>query len=176
MKLFIRLVLATSILMFAAPVFAGEKSEADCKLLGSWIGYDATGSAWWISTADGQNASHGTLNLEVPGSVLFFPGASSVTELRGSWVKTGKNTYDWTVVGFPYLGDENATTMVLVKLSGVDTISKDCNTVYITDAVMEVFAPDADINVDAPLSQSMFPPDHEGYRILVNRPELPLIP
>jgi len=176
MRLFIRSALVILVLMFAAPVFADGGPKGDCKLLGSWIGYDSYGSAWWMSTADGQNASRGTLNLEVPGSKFFFDGAFSVTELRGSWVKTGKNTYDWTVVGFPYLGDEYATTMVLVKLSGVDTISKDCNTIYVTDAVMEVFAPDADINVDAPLSRSMFPPDHEGYRILVNRPELPLIP
>jgi hypothetical protein len=153
--------------MFASPVFAGGGHEGDCKLLGSWIGYDDNGSAWWMSTADGQNASRGTLNLEVPGSKLFFDGAFSVSELRGSWVKTGKNTYDWTVVGFPYL--EDTTTMVLVKLSGIDTVSENCNSLYVTEVVMELFAPNADINVDAPFLSSDFP-DHAGQRILVNLP------
>jgi len=170
MKFFIRLVLTTFILMFAAPVFAGEKSEADCKLLGSWMGYDASGSAWWTSTADGQSASHGTLNLEVPGSVLFFPDAMSVTELRGVWKKTGGNTYDWTVIGFPY--DVIATTLVLVRLSGKDTISEGCDTVFVSDVVMEVFLPDADLNSDIPISISPFP-DHWGHRIKLSLPELP---
>jgi len=158
---------AVLVLMFAAPTFAGGGHNGDCKLLGSWIGYDSGGSAWWMSTADGQNASHGTLNLEVPGSKLFFTGAFSVTELRGSWVKTGENTYDWTVVGFPYL--EDTTTMLLAKLSGVDTLSDDCNTIDVTGVVMELFAPNADINVDAPFFTDIFP-DHTGHRILVNLP------
>jgi hypothetical protein len=167
MRFFIRSILVILILMFAAPVFAGGGPKGNCKLLGSWIGYDSDGSAWWMSTADGQNASRGTLNLEVPGSKLFFDFAFSVTELRGSWVKTGKNTYDWTVVGFPYL--EDTTTMLLAKLSGVDTVSKDCNTIYVTDVVMEFFAPNADINVDPPFFTDDFP-DHAGHRILINLP------
>jgi len=167
MRFFIRLTLAILIMMFAAPVFAGGGHEGDCKLLGSWIGYDASGSAWWMSTADGQNASRGTLNLEVPASKLFFDGAFSVTELRGSWVKTGENTYDWTVVGFPYL--EDTTTMLLAKMSGIDIVSEDCNTLYATDVVMELFAPNADINVDDPFFTEIIP-DHAGYRILVNLP------
>ena len=171
MKFSTRLVLATLILMFAAPVLAGKGARADCKLLGSWIGYDAGGSAWWMSTADGQNASRGTLNLEVPGSVLFFsPPATSVTELRGVWEKTGKKTYDWTVVGFPY--DEVAATVVLAKLSGKDTVSEDCNTLYVTDVVMEVFEADADLNSDTPISIETFLP-HEGHRIMLDLPELP---
>jgi len=163
--------IATILLMFTAPVFAGEESGADCKLLGSWIGYDVGGSAWWMSTADGQNASRGTLNLEVPGSVLFFsPPATSVTELRGVWEKTGNKTYDWTVVGFPY--DEVAATVVLAKLSGKDTVSEDCNTLYVTDVVMEVFEADADLNSDTPFLTLPFP-DHAGYRIMLNLPVLP---
>ena len=167
MRFFIRPILAILILMFASPVFAGGGHKGDCKLLGSWIGYDADGAAWWMSTADGKNASRGTLNLEVPGSKLFFDGAFSVTELRGSWVKTGKRTYDWTVIGFPYA--EDTTTMVLVKFSGTDTVSDDCNTLYATEVVMELFAPNADINVDIPFHSEDFP-DHVGHRILVNLP------
>ena len=170
MKSYIRLFLVTLILIFAVPVSAGNGHKSNCKLLGSWIGYDAVGAAWWMSTADGQNASHGTLNLEVPGSKLFFGGAFSVTELRGSWKKTGENTYDWTVVGFPYL--EDTTTMLLAKLSGKDTVSEDCNTIEVTNVVMELFAATADINVDEPFFADDFP-DHEGHRIMINLPELP---
>jgi len=170
MKFLIRLVLATSILMLAAPVIAGDKSGTGCKVLGSWMGYDESGSAWWMSTADGQNASHGTLNLEVPGSVVFFPGATSVTELRGVWEKTGENTFEWTVIGFPY--DATAATVVLARLSGRNIINEGCDSEIVQNVVMEVFLPDADLNSDNPFSVSYFP-DHLGYRIKLSSPELP---
>lgn len=171
MKFSIRLFLATLILMFAAPVFAGNGNMGDCKLLGSWIGYQGEdGPAWWLSTADGQNASRGTLNLEVPGSLMFFvgDGAVAVTELKGAWEKTGENTYDWTVVGFPFLAD--TTTLLIAKLSGVDTISEDCNTIAVTNVVMELFYATDDINVVDPFFADNFP-DHDGHRISVNLPE-----
>jgi hypothetical protein len=167
MRFFIRLTLTILILMFAAPIFAGGGHEGNCKLLGSWIGYDESGSAWWMSTADGQNASHGTLNLEVPSSKLSFDGAFSVTEFRGSWVKISENTYDWTVVGFPYL--EDTTTMLLAKLSGTEIVSEDCNTLNVKHVVLELFEPSADINIDDPFYTEIFP-DHAGHRILVNLP------
>ncbi len=162
--------LSILILILVAPALAGEKHERDCKLLGSWIGYDAGGAAWWTTTADGQNAAKGTLNLEAPGSVLFLPGAAAVTEMRGSWVKTGWNTYDWTVVGFSY--DAYATTVGLARLSGKDTMSEDCDTVLVSNVVLEYFYPDADLNNDEPYATANFP-DHAGYRIQLYRPELP---
>jgi hypothetical protein len=167
MKSLIRLMLAT--LIFTVPLFAGAANRGDCKLFGSWIGYNESG-AWWTTTADGQNASKGTLNLEAPGSVVYFQGATAVTELKGAWKKTGGNTYDWTVLGFPY--DASGNTLALAKLSGKDTMSEDCNIIYVTDVVLEVFAPTADVNTDAPLSTGYFP-DHEGHRIQINLPELP---
>ena len=168
MKSLIRLILTA--LIVAVPVFAGAASNGDCNLLGSWVGYDANGAVWWTSTVDGQNASQGTANLETPGAVVFFPGATAVTELKGVWKRTGGNTYDWTYLGFAY--DASGTTLTLGKLIGKDTISKDCNTVYVTDVVMEVFMPTANVNTDAPIATVPFP-DHEGHRIQIDHLELP---
>jgi hypothetical protein len=168
MKTLIRIILTT--LIFAVPVCAGADNNVDCKLIGSWVGYDANGAVWWTSTLDGQNASQGTANLETPGAVAFFPGAAAVTELKGVWKRTGGDTYDWTMLGFAY--DAFGTTLTLGKLSGKDTISQDCNTVYVTDVAMEVFLPTADVNTDAPIATVPFP-DHEGHRIQVDLPVLP---
>jgi len=165
MKSLIRLILTT--LIFVVPVFAGAANNGGCKVIGSWVGYDANGLVWWTSTLDGQSASQGTINLETPGAVAFFPGATAVTELKGVWKRTGGNTYDWTALGFAY--DAVGTTLTLGKLSGKDTISKDCNTIHITNVVMEVFEPTADVNADTPIATVPFP-DHEGHRIQVNLP------
>ena len=156
--------------MFAGAISAGDGPNSNCKFLGSWIGHYEDGPAWWMSTVDGQNASHGTFNLEIPESVLFFAGAIGVTEFRGEWKKVGKRTYDWTVIGLPY--DETATTLALVKVSGTDTIGENCDTLYATDIFMEVFPPDADPYVDDPVQTSPFPP-HDGYRVKVDLPDFP---
>jgi len=169
MKFTIRLALSVLILMIAAPAFAGGP-KGDCKLLGSWLGYDQIGAAWWTSTADGQNASHGTLNLEVPSAWHFLPGAVGVSELRGVWKKTGEMTYDWAVIGIAY--DESATTLGIAKVSGKDILGEDCNTVYVINTILEIFPPDADPNTDTP-DDVLFFPDHAGYRIQVNLPEFP---
>ena len=170
MKFPIRLLLATVVISFTAPAFAGNGPGGDCKLLGSWIGYDAEGAAWWMSTADGHNASHGTLNLEVPSAWHFLPGTVGVSELRGVWKKTGGKTYDWAVIGIAY--DESATTQGIAKLSGKDILGEDCNTVYVTNTILEIFPPDADPNTDTP-DDLLFFPDHAGNRIQVNLPEFP---
>ena len=95
------------------PALAGHH-EGDCKANGSWYGYDEYGSIWWTSTVDGQSASRGTLNLEIPGSVNFFEGSFSITEMKGQWKKKGGGAYDWTAVGFPF--DEGLVVSVKTSL------------------------------------------------------------
>jgi hypothetical protein len=144
--------------------------SGDCKASGSWYGYDESGSIWWTSTIDGQSASRGTMTLEDPGSVNFFDGAYAITELKGQWEKTAGNTYDWTVVGFPY--DETAASLVIVKVSGTNIVGEDCDTVLITNIVMEVFPPFANIYTDDPVAVDDSFPDHPGFRIKVDLPAL----
>ena len=170
MKFPTRLFAALLMAVIAVSSSAGNGPENGCKPLGSWLGYDAFGSAWWMTTADGQNASHGTLNLEVPGSVVFFPGADGVTELRGVWEKTGANQVAWTVVGFAY--DVNKITLGLARLSGKSTFRPGCDSERLSDVFLEAFAPDADLDIDAPI-WTMPLPDHDGYRIKLVTNDLP---
>lgn len=169
MKAFLRLTLATVLLLVTIPAIAGGNKDG-CKLQGSWYGHDGDGIAWWKSTADGQSASHGTLNLEVPSSVQFFPGAVTVTELKGQWKKTSGNTYDWTVIGYPL--DATANTLFIAKVSGRDIMGEDCDTLLVADIVMEVFLPTAKIDLDSPIMIETSFPDHPGYRVKVDLPEL----
>ena len=169
MKFSVPIVLAILVLILAAPAFAGGGKDG-CKPMGSWYGYDSEGNAWWTSTIDGQSASHGTSNLEIPGSVAFFPGASGVTELKGQWKRSGPNAYAWTVVAFPF--DENAVTLSIVKLSGTNHLGENCDTMWITNIVMEVFYPWDDIYTDTPILVDDSFPDHPGFRVKVDLPEL----
>lgn len=151
------------------PAVAGDHAGG-CKAIGSWYGYDEFGSIWWTSTIDGQSASHGTMNLEIPASVNLFDGSYSITELKGQWSKTGGSTYDWTSVGFPF--DENAASLMIVKVSGTNILGEDCDSMMVTDIVMEVFSPFADIYSDTPIAVDTSFLDHPGFRIKVDMPEL----
>lgn len=162
MKFATRFIAMMLIALLAVSSSAGDGPGKGCKPLGSWLGYDQDGSVWWMTTADGQNASHGTLNLEVPGSVIFFPGAEGATEMRGVWEKIGDYEIAWTVVGFGY--DSNKFTVALARLSGKSKFSWDCNTERLTDVLLEVYTPDANVDIDEPEWTMAFP-DHDGYRI-----------
>lgn len=168
MKLAIQVALTIFFVVLAVPAFAGG-GGGNCMLIGSWYGYDGSGNAWWMSTADGQNASHGTVNLEVPGSVHFFPGAVAVTELRGQWMRTSGKTYNWTVVGLAV--DAAANTLFIGKLSGTDVFGDTCHSMWVTNVVLEVFPPSANIWIDEPMAIDDSFPDHQGFRVNVDLPE-----
>ena len=170
MKLTIRFTVALLATVLAVSSFAADQAGKGCKPLGSWLGYDEGGSAWWMTTTDGQNASHGTVNLEVPGSVMFFPGADGVTEMRGVWETIDDHVIAWTVIGFAY--DANKITLGLARLSGKSNMSPDCNTEHLSDVLLEVFTPDADVNTDEP-EWTMTLPDHDGYRVKLVTYDLP---
>ena len=170
MKYLARIFIVTVLVTFSFASYAGNKMTGNCQLFGSWIGYDETGAAWWTTKVDGHSSARGTLVLQVPQSVTFYPGATDATQARGVWERTGGNTFDWTVVSIAF--DETFTTLYQARVSGKDTIGDDCDTLYVSDIVMELFDADADLNSDDPIGMMLFP-DHPGHRIKVVNHELP---
>ena len=170
MKYLARLFIVTVLVTLSFASYAGKKMTGHCRLFGSWIGYDETGAAWWTTTVDGHSSARGTVILEVPQSVTFYPGATDATKARGIWERTGGNTFNWTVVSIVY--DETFTTLYQARVSGKDTIGDDCDTLLVSDIVMELFDPYADLNSGDPIGVMLFP-DHFGYRLKVVSPELP---
>lgn len=162
-------VIAALMLLLLIPS-VGQAGGQNCKLHGSWLGYDQSGSAWWMTTASGMNATQGTLILEAPffDPTVYgiFPAAVDGTHLRGAWKKTVGRSYDWSVVGYGY--DEFRATQYISKLSGKDTM-QDCDTMLVWNVTLEVFAPNANPHEDAPLFAFAFP-DHYGHRIKVDLP------
>jgi hypothetical protein len=158
----------------------GPNQEVEgCKLHGSWFGYEPTiGDAYWMSTASGQSASAGTLVLEVPGfditltagdpPTATFPDALKITDLRGTWERIDGNTFAFTVLGI--VVDESGVTQYIAKLTGTDTLSDECNTMFIENTKLQIYLPQADPFADAPLIGPMPYPDHYGFRMKVDLP------
>lgn len=151
------LVLLTSLMSLEAVLADGDDDDvARCSILGSWYGYLPTYQIDALVTAHGASEKRGTYTLEVPGLNLALFGFTDVTNmssLRGTWERIDKRTFSVTVVG--YAVDSFGHTLVIGKISDIDTISEDCNSINIQSAT-ELFAPGQDPFGDEPPAYGWF--------------------
>ena len=176
-KQFLYVLAGSLALTWAAPVLADGQAQ-DCKLIGSWIGYSGyDGTAWWMSTASGQNADHGTSVLQVPGfdprleiapDVYAFPDAVASGFLQGVWKKTDGRNYAYSLLAIATNAD--GETLWLGKLAGTQTLLEGCDVMLLEQNTLSIFAPDADPFGDEPLFDPIPFPDHYGYRMHVDLP------
>ena len=169
------LLMTVCLLSFPPSGIAGDKKG--CSFLGSWYGYNPPSenplvdeTLLWIVNVMGQSQSSGTNNLEAPGYDPTFGGAFptgvKVTNLRGAWQKTGRNTFSLTMIGFSV--DSMGNTVGIGKMSGTSTLMNGCDTERL-DLTLELFGPTDDPFTDDPFFGFALPP-HYGYRMVVDPP------
>jgi len=150
-----------------------------CSLQGTWFGVEApenTVLTGWVVTVTGKSHFRGTNNLEhalfdATLSVPFepfqlYPDADRLGSLRGVWMRTGFNTFAYTMTGIAV--DADGAPVWVGKLSGNITLSDDCKSEEIT-ATLKTFAPlvspfDGEPEYVLPL------PTHYGYRAYLDLP------
>ena len=141
--------LAILSLGFAIPAVALADDEGKgCSNLGTWFGVMGLGDtrlAGFSGTVTGKSSNMGTNHFSFPTfdpsfglDVPPFNLAVSITDMRGDWVRTGGNTFDYTFMGFAM--DAENVPVYIAKVSGDVALIQDCQYQYIT-AVMEVFLP-----------------------------------
>jgi len=127
-SIFLPAVLLT-LLMLSTTAAMAEDIGNGCKLQGTWIGeWDQTGLKYFI-TFIGTGAPEGTINQE-------WIGDAGASNARGVWVKTGPNTFDYSVTLF---FTEGPFITIVGKRNGTITLL-DCNT-YEWTGVMDVWTP-----------------------------------
>lgn len=153
-------------LLFTSPVIADKPSEG-CSFLGSWIGFNPDGDAYFTSIAEGSNNAVGTYTLEVivePSLFAFlFPGAAEYTEFRGTWRRVDGYTFEVSVVSIAL--DANRQTIGIGKIRAIDTLNLSCEKMTI-QGWLDVFDPDVnpftdDYNFSVPLEP------HEAHRMTI---------
>lgn len=153
-------------LSFTSPVNADKPSEG-CSFLGSWIGFNPAGDAYFTSTAEGSNSAFGTYNLEVlmePSFVgAIFPGATDYTEFRGVWKRIDGYSFELSVISIVF--DADHQTVGIAKLRGVDTLNLTCDTMTIQMS-LDVFDPDVNPFEDE-YKFSIPMPTHEAHRMTI---------
>lgn len=150
------------LLMGAATAFAANSPV--CQLQGSWMGYDENGYAFWVNSVQGRSSSSGTYIVESPGAAGIFPEAVLGGTLRGVWTRTGGRTFAVTLIGLAV--DSAGNTLYIAKLIATDTLSEDCNSMWIENS-FEFFSPDQNPFEDEPFYATPAP-GHWGYRIRVD--------
>ncbi|MCP4932990.1 MAG: hypothetical protein GY927_02020 [bacterium] len=165
-----------ALLLFASVILLAPQALADksggCNFQGSWFGVLPTSGKIFLSTAHGRSASTGTYSLEIPGfdaTLGGFPGfehAVKISTFRGTWERTGGNTFAFTLIA--YAVDSDGITVGIGKVSGTDTLSEDCNSMYIENTT-EVFYAGQDPFEDQPVF-AIPPQPHWGYRMRVDPP------
>ena len=157
--------------LLAAFDSANADGKSTCKLNGSWYGYLPTFQIDFVGTAHGSNPSGGTYVLEVPGlnpGLVGFPDAVKASTFRGTWSKIDNWSVAFSVVG--YAVDTAGQTVFIAKISGIDTFSKDCNSINIKNTI-EFFAPGQDpFGVEEPAYGWIIAAPHSASRARVDPP------
>lgn len=165
------LAVLTSVLALGAgtPASAADHGNAEgCSPLGSWIGFDTAGTAYWTASFYGQTASSGVEVLDIPGldPSWLIPSAVRVSTFRGTWQRTGGNTIAASLISLA-LGSAGQT-VAIVKFRVVDTLMENCSTLVINNTA-ELFLPDANPFQSDPYAVIPLP-EHYGYRMRVDLP------
>ena len=150
-----------------------------CSVQGTWFGVVgplpggefSTQLTGWLLTVGGKSNNKGTNNLEFPNFDATLEGmvpiATRISNLRGSWKRTGGNTFDYTFMGYAVDADNNP--VYIAKISGHVTLFDDCQSEHIT-SYMELFMPDVSPFDGEPFYGEQLD-DHYGYRLKVDLPD-----
>lgn len=163
-------------------VTQADGNAKGCIFDGTWFGFNpGTGAlTGWVVTVAGQSSKAGTNNLEHsyfdPTLSGLFPSAARLSTLRGAWVRTGGNTFDFTMVGMAL--DVANQPVWVGKLTGHIIIDEGCMTETIAGTKLEVFASDQNpytgTKMELPygLANPIALPTHFGFRASVDLPEV----
>ena len=160
-------------------VASADMDGSRCDLQGTWFGVNTPDDltlTGWMATVTGKSHLYGTNNLEFPTFdprlmvphpsepgefVPLYPDAAQMSSLRGTWKRTGFNTFFYSMTGIAVAAD-GVTPIWIGKLSGSITLSADCNTETIT-ATIETYHPSVS-PFGGPTEWVLPFPTHYGHR------------
>ena len=133
-------------------------------LAGTWFGTNSYGHTILITiTPSSPDSDQFVASLDIAHDPSFgglFPGAIAATNMRGTYVRTGLNTYDFAVMSYglaePAEG-EGARQVVYIQVVSGQTILTDENTLASDLYTAALYAPDQDPFGDEPPAYGCHP-------------------
>lgn len=157
------LLVALPLLLNGSSSVHADKATS-CSFIGSWFGY-AAGMMSWMSTNSGQNSSYGVSILEIPSFDATLGGtfaADKMTNARGFWKRLDSNSF--AITGIAMAIDVDGQTIWVAKLSAVDTLAADCNSMWV-ESSLEIYLPWQNPIEEESFFDPITAPGHAGYRI-----------
>ena len=176
--------------LIAAPVLAGDEDGGGlggnngngvCTLDGAWFGVTPYWGLTWAVVYDSDSHSTGPLSLRFIGGDPtlggFFPDVTSLSGTTGTWVRTGRRTFEYTMIHYG-LADGGQQPVFLLKTSGSVVVSGRCDHLDITNYSLAFYDPTQDPFGDEPPYFGCFPDgtDSSARRIPVQPPCEPTPP
>lgn len=132
----------------AAPVCAGEGVELGgnngngvCRLDGAWLGFSPAWGVTWTVVYDSDSHWTGPILLQFVGGDPtlggFFP-TTSLSRTTGTWVRTGKRTFNYTMIHYG-LADGGQEPVFVAKLSGSVVITGQCDQLEVTNGSLALY-------------------------------------
>jgi len=152
------LAVVASVALTVTPVLAGDNEKGGteafgvCFLDGAWLGSIDYGFyvLGWTAVYDSDTYWTGPISVEFigldPSFFGYTPDASAYSTTAGSWVRTGRRTFEYTMITY-LLDAANPSTgqalpVYIGKNTGTIEFSGRCDTMTVQSLSTEVFAPD----------------------------------
>ena len=145
--------------LMVVPAFAGDDEEFGqgnngngvCTLDGAWYGVTPYWGLTWTAIYDSDSHWTGSVSLSFiggdPSLNGAFPDVVSLSETIGTWVRTGRRSFDYTMVHYglsaggqdPPLNTQQP--IFLLKNTGSFVVTGDCDQLEITNTSLEFYDP-----------------------------------
>jgi hypothetical protein len=147
--------------LLAVPAPAGDdETQAEgiegsgvCTLDGAWFGATPAWGLTWTVVYDSDSHWTGPLSLRFIGGDPtlggFFPDVRSLSGTTGTWVRTGRRTFDYTMIHYG-LAEGGQQPVFLLKNTGSVVVTGDCDGLDITNHTLAFYDPTQDPFDDDP--------------------------
>ncbi len=156
-------VLACAALMIV-PAFAGDdeglgkgnNGQGVCTLEGAWYGVTPYWGLTWTAIYNSDSHWTGSMSLSFiggdPSLGGAYPDVVSLSETIGTWVRTGRRSFDYTMVHYglsaagldpedPEETQDPILPIFLLKNTGSFIVTGDCDQLEITNTTLEFYDP-----------------------------------
>ena len=145
---------------------ADASGSKGCILQGSFMGVNLAGTPVFTGVYVPVTAGTGIIDVSFVGFDLtlggWFADAVRDTGIRGTWIRTGGNTFAAT--GISIVADAAGATQYIVKVTVEYTMFDDCNQ-FKAVGTAGIYTPDMNPLADPPIIEISGPPEI-AYRIV----------
>ena len=146
--------------LLVAPALAGDNEglgggnngNGVCTLDGAWLGESPYWELSWPVVYDSDSHWTGTLSMRFIGGDPSLGGylpAESLSRTTGTWVRTGRRTFDYTMIHYG-LAVDGQTPVFLAKASGSVILTGNCDHMEVYNESLALYDPAQDPFGDEP--------------------------